>query len=77
MVVELIVKSATFEIVLPDEISVLPRVGAVYVVVFAVCTHEEPDHTYIALLVEFQYIAPTSNVLPSLSTVGAVALLPK
>ena len=54
MVVELIVKPLTFETVAPELMVVLPRVGAVYTLVVAICTHAEPDHTYIALVVEFQ-----------------------
>jgi hypothetical protein len=33
---------------------VLPSVGAEYVLVVAICTHAEPDQTYMFPSVEFQ-----------------------
>ena len=77
IVVELIVKPATLAYVVPDAMVVLPKVGAVYTVVVAICTQAEPDQAYIALVVEFQYVAPVMSAPPKLSTVGAVALEPR
>ena len=37
----------------------------------------DPLHAYMVLNVEFQYVAPTRSVSPSLSTVGAVDLAPR
>jgi hypothetical protein len=39
--------------------------------------HEEPDHTYIVLVAELKYVAPTISALPWLSRVGAVDLEPR
>ena len=63
--------------VVPDAISVLPRVGAEYELVVLIAVHAEPDHTDMIPVVELKYIAPVISALPSLSTVGAVDLAPR
>jgi hypothetical protein len=63
--------------VVPDEISVEPRVGAEYELVVLIATQADPDHTPIIPVAELKYNAPTRSVLPSLSTEGAVALAPR
>jgi hypothetical protein len=64
IVVELTVKPLTFDTVAPDAIVVEPRVGAVYVAVVDITFQELPDHAYIRLPVEFQYVAPVIKALP-------------
>lgn len=42
-----------------------------------IATHAEPVHTYIVVVVVFQYVAPTIKALPLLSRVGAEDFEPK
>ena len=63
--------------VVPDEISVEPRVGAEYELVVLIATQADPDHTPIIPVAELKYSAPVISALPSLSTEGAVALAPR
>lgn len=63
--------------VVPDAISVEPRVGAEYELVVLIATQAEPDHTDITPVLELKYMAPVRSVLPSLSTVGAVVFEPR
>lgn len=63
--------------VVPDTIIVEPSVGAEYELAALIAVQLEPDHTDITPAVELKYSAPTNNVLPSLSTDGAVVLEPK
>ena len=64
-------------IVVPDEISVDPSVGAEYELAELIATHAVPDHTDIIPVDELKYKAPVRSALPSLSTDGAVVLDPR
>ena len=63
--------------VVPDAISVEPRVGAEYDAVELIATHALPDHAYMIESIELKYIAPVVRGLPSLSTVGGVDFAPR
>ena len=64
-------------IVVPDTISVEPIVGAEYELAELIATHAVPDHTDMIPVTELKYNAPVRSVLPSLSTDGAVVLVPR